>query len=229
MICNICGGTEFKAFANRPNAQCVKCYSLERTRALSHIIEREGVLFKGARVLHFAPELGLAQKIKEIVGPDNYRGVDMFPEIFNRAIGVQKFDLTKDIHDLKSGHYDLILHSHVMEHVPCWLPAVFWHLHRALKLTGVQLFCLPIMRGSYSENFSDLSEDQRKTMFGQKDHVRWIGINDLDKTIGTVFRLNEKTYNLPIDSDFATQHGINADEVKRTVFLMRKNDLLLMP
>lgn len=227
MICNICEGTVFKKFANRENAQCVKCYSVERTRGLYNILMRDKIISPGSKVLHFAPEFGLAMKIKEVVGAENYEGYDMFPQIFNKAIGVQKFDLTKDIHDLQTEKYDLVLHSHVMEHIPCWITSVLWHLHRSLKKAGTHLFCIPVSPGHSGENIGPLSDEERKRQYGQIDHVRRFGDQDIDMTIGTVFHLNERTHDLDIDTETAERHNINAREIRRTVFKMRKEDLRL--
>ncbi|MGQ3212940.1 hypothetical protein [Shinella sp.] len=228
MICNICDGTQFQTFAGRENAQCANCTALERTRALHHLIQTGDMISAGSRVLHFAPELGLAKKIRDVVGPENHDCFDLFPQRFNASIGVRKFDLMTDVYGLPSEEYDLVLHSHIMEHVPCWVAGILWHLHRSLKRTGVHLFCIPVMPGHSSEDIGPLSDEERTRRFNQKDHVRRFGDQDIERTIGTIFDLNEKTYNLSIDENVARLHNIKPAEVRRTIFKMRKGDLRLV-
>lgn len=224
--CNICGGSAFKPFANRPAAQCVQCWSLERSRAMAFFIERWGLLQPGRRVLHFAPERGIGTMVQRAVGTDNYEAYDLFPELFYPGLGVQHFDLTACA-TLETERYDLIIHAHVMEHIPCYIAPVFWHLHRALAPGGTHLFFIPVMRGRHASDFNDISEDERRLRFGQKDHVRRFGEADIDMTIGMIFDLHAGNSRFEISEGFATRHRINPTEVRRTMFAPKKGDLLL--
>lgn len=227
MICNICDGISFREVRGRPNAECVNCGSRERTRAIFELIERYNLLGSATRVLHFSPELGLSDRIKAKVGQELYDSYDLNPQNYSKCIGVKKFDLTVDAHLLPSRKYDLIIHSHVMEHIHSWVAPVLWHIHRSLTRSGTHLFCIPISMGHSTSNIGPLSKEERNHQFGQSDHVRRFGHLDIDKTIGAVFRLSPETNGLPFDESTAIKYGINIEKARREIFMMKKDDLLL--
>src|SRR3546814_17373430 len=85
---------------------------------------------------------------------------------------------------------DLILHSHVMEHIPCNITAVLYHLHRSLKPEGKQVCCVPIIRdGPYAEDLGPTSADDAAARFGQDDHVRTFGGQATRRHSGMLFSL----------------------------------------
>lgn len=230
VVCNICGSSEFRDFAGRPGAMCVSCRSFERTRCMYLVLFGRNLVAPGARVLHFAPEHGLAQRIGAVPSV-RYEPRDIDPAQYKTVTGVEKFDLARDTESLPSDTYDLILHSHVIEHIRCDVTATLFHLHRAIKPGGAHVFAIPIIHGHYAEN---LTPDPAllKTQFGQHDHVRQYGYVDLPMTIG-------KVYPLPYDYDLAREFGedtlrsanipVNAWRglTGNTVFVMRKGDIKL--
>jgi len=225
--CNICGGTSFGPFVRRPIARCTQCGSLERSRAIMHLVKTRDLVRPGMKIIHFAPERSVGAKLMSIVGRDNYEAYDLFPDQFDSALNVQKFDLT-EASTLPSGRYDLVLHSHILEHIPCYVAVVLWHLHRSLTKTGTHLFCIPVARRHHSESdFTPLSDDVRLARFGQRDHCRIFGQEDLGKTIGQVFDLTSETSGLTVPEAVALRHNFDVEEVRRTIFAMRKTDLLL--
>jgi Methyltransferase domain len=226
MTCNICGSSDFVPFVRRPNALCNNCRSLERTRGLWHLIESRKLVTRGMRVLHFAPEPAIAHKLIKIVGKKNYTAYDICPENYLADLNVQKFDLTKS-ELLPSEHYDFIFHCHVLEHIPCYVASVIWHLQRALTQKGTHLFCIPLLPGKHESDFNPNSDEVNTARFGQKDHIRRFGTLDLDMTIGKVLRMDSNTYGLEIEPEFARAHNIRAMEIKLTAFMMRKGDLIL--
>ena len=226
-ICNICGGVEFGDFAGRSKVQCSSCYSLERTRALYYLIQKEALLKAGSRVLHFAPEYGIAHKVIEKIGSENYDRFDLVPSNFPQSIGVKPFDIVREADKLHSNTYDLILHSHIIEHLPAWPTRVFWNLQRALKPNGMHLFCVPLMRGNYAADFGEIPEDERISKYGQIDHLHKFGDADLSDTLGAIFNLNDQNTGLHIAPELAARHGINEQEMQRTIFAMRKEDWAL--
>lgn len=115
----------------------------------------------------------------------------------------------------------------MLEHIPTYVAVVIWHFHRALKDGGKHLFCIPVMRGSHASDFNELSDEERTKLFGQKDHVRRFGDQDINATLGSVLKLDQNTSSFDISNEIADQHCINANEVKRTIFLMGKDDILL--
>ncbi|MGB3812938.1 MAG: methyltransferase domain-containing protein [Shinella sp.] len=138
--------------------------------------------------MHFAPELGIGRYLKSIVG-DNYEAYDINPSLYSKEFNVKRFDLVNDTEKLKSNSYDLILHVHVMEHIPCNVTAVLYHLHRALKDSGRHIFSVPFMSGCYEEDLGPLTPKEKERRFGQDDHVRKFGRDDIDMSLGKVFNL----------------------------------------
>lgn len=225
--CNICGSGEFGPFAGRAEAQCTKCFSVERTRGIALILDRLGVMKKGGRAIHFAPERGLALHLKAVMG-DGYEGYDLFPELFHPSIGVKKFNLIDDVASLPTNAYDLVLHVHVVEHLPAWPVQTLRHLHRSLKPGGIHLVCFPIYKtGRYAAEFGEIEAEVRNRKFGQLDHLHRFARADLANTMGAVFDINEHNSGFGIDQHTAQRHNINASEVMETVFAFRKEDWLL--
>jgi len=228
--CNVCGGRRFGDQRTRKDVRCLQCGSLERTRVLQLVLFQNGLVRPGMRVLHLAPELGIARNVQKVAG-DGYEACDLFPEKF-RSLPVRKMNLVTDAEALPSGRYDVVIHSHVMEHLPCDVTSVLFHLHRSLTPTGVHVFSVPMRVGHYEANLGDMPEEERIKRFGQNDHVRMFGARDIAVTLGMVFRL-------PAEYDLEAQFG--ADVLDRfnipkkvrkgfsssSVFAVKKDDIRL--
>jgi SAM-dependent methyltransferase len=147
---------------------------------------------------------------------------------------VRRFDLVAASPSLPDNHYDLILHSHVLEHVPCNIANVLLHLYRALKPNGLHVFCVPLAPGHYDEYLGPMSAEEATKRFGQSDHVRSFGVRNLDRHLGLLVNINPKP--LLYDTfDKSTSDQRNIPESERaglsgsTVFVTRKADFLLQP
>jgi phosphoglycolate phosphatase len=184
------------------------------------------------RCLHIAPEAALAPRLHALLG-EGYEPVDIDPGRFPFAPNIRPFDLVADVASLPSGTYDLILHSHVMEHVQGNVTAILFHLHRALRSDGSHVCCMPIIRDRhYAEDLGPLPPEEAQMRFGQEDHVRIFGALDLPLTLGMIFAL-PKRYELLDDYDapLLVRHAI--PEVAwsgwsaNSVLVLKKADLLL--
>jgi hypothetical protein len=185
--CNICGNQDFADVKSRAMARCTSCGSVERTRLLWLYLQ--DMNFDDLRILHLAPEQGLYEKLKELTRPDHYVCADFDPDRYRRfAKDIIAIDLT-DLDGQPSDAYDLILHSHVMEHIPCNIAYTMFHLHRMLKPGGQQLCVIPFLPGKYDESFQDISESERVRRFGQHDHVRRFGTDDIPRHLGAIVAL----------------------------------------
>jgi phosphoglycolate phosphatase len=217
---------------SRKGVRCADCNSLERTRPVRVVLHALDRPKRGDRILHFAPERGLAQLFKTI-SPEGYEPADFNPAIYPDASS-RRFDLTTDCASLEADSYDLILHLHVLEHIPINIAYVLHHLHRALKPTGLHIFCVPIVDAPYDEYFGSLSHEDALRRFGQNDHVRLFGEKDVHRHLGAILRL-KGTYSLRDYADDATLARFNIPEALRsglnsnTIFVMQKNDYLLWP
>jgi SAM-dependent methyltransferase len=188
--CPCCGG-RFRRMSRRRisgwGGICPRCRSHPRHRAIALLLARGDL--PGRRLLHFAPE-------------------PLLDPVFARLPGVER--LTADLHapadlrlditkmDLPDDSFDLILCSHVLEHVPDDRAAMR-ELRRVLSDGGLALVLVPYRpEVTTYEDPSITSPFDRMVAFGQQDHVRIYG-NDLsdrlreagfdvvDRTVGELF------------------------------------------
>ena len=189
MQCNICMGREFIDFNGRVAILCSTCKSAERHRLLWFYLERLG-LTPASRVLHLGPEPGIYGRLAQLLVPANYDVRDFSPERYAFATGIKHIDLSC-VDTLPSDHYDLIVHSHVLEHVLCNIAHPLYHLHRALKPHGKHVFQVPFNGGRYDECFQDIGSAERIRRFGQDDHVRSFGSLDVSSHLGKLLDIDD--------------------------------------
>lgn len=186
--CNLCGGTAFKARNDRPNVLCTSCGSLERARFLKIYLERIGIS-SSHRVLHIAPDNGLVDWLHGICN-DSYVCADISEARYSHLPNYHQMDLCSRKWPVDEQRFDLIIHSHVLEHLPCNYSAVMRRLNGLLTPDGRQLVVIPIFSGYYAEDLRPLSPTVRadnKKRFHQGNHVRLFGRVDLHKTFGALF------------------------------------------
>lgn len=188
--CNFCGSDDLRTFRGRPACRCAQCMSLERTRIAKLVLDGHR-LRPGQRVLHLAPERALSKYLQAAVGPEHYDAIDIDPSRYP-WLNVRRVDLVTDAEKLPTEAYDLVLHSHVIEHIPCNITAVLYHLHRSLTNDGLHLFAMPIDGGRrYSETLAPLEREQALSEYGHPEHVRRFCRADLDRTLGMIFDFPE--------------------------------------
>lgn len=192
MKCNLCGSTEFRDVNARRKVLCARCGSYERTRLLKLYVDSLD-LPPTARVLHLAPESGLYHALRER-WPE-YVAADVDVQRYSHISGLRHFDLM-NLDDYGAlGTFDLIVHSHVIEHLRCNYTAVLVKLHKLLRASGHHLFSVPVYGSFYEESLAPLSPDEATRRFGQFDHVRRFSASDIQSTIGAIFRI-PPTYQL---------------------------------
>jgi SAM-dependent methyltransferase len=150
---------------------------------------RDLSLSTDARILHLAPEKGLYEALSRKVSSGSIHATDIDPRRYAHIPGIQRLDLC-DLDEIPSDSYDLIVHSHVLEHVPCNIAYPLYHLHRALKPDGWHICVIPFMPGRYDETFDDIGDAERTRRFGQFDHVRRFGRDDIPRHLGAVLDLS---------------------------------------
>jgi SAM-dependent methyltransferase len=185
--CSVCGYSGRFQAAGRPrriDARCPRCGSAERYRLLALWLDRHGAALRDARVLHFAPEKGLAKLLKARVG--SYQSADVTP---GRA------DLVRDIEAIAEpdASYDCIVCSHVLEHVDD--RKALLEIYRVLKPGGLALIMLPVIEGwpKTYENKAVVTPEERTRHYGQSDHVRYYGADIRDRIREAGFELDEFT------------------------------------
>lgn len=227
--CNLCGSEEFKDLKHRVNAICARCGAYERTRVMKLFIDRMNI-GSSSSVLHLAPERGLYETLRGRAGLYICGDIDM-PR-YSHIPEMIEVDLCNPETYVNLGSFDLIIHSHVIEHVPCNYTAVLINLHRMLKPNGIHMFAVPIYGEAYEEDLSPLSEVEKEQRFGQFDHCRRFSANDLGKTLGAIFETPKK-YQL---SDWFSQDALDRANIPdyarqgmsgHTVFSVRADQIKL--
>jgi SAM-dependent methyltransferase len=178
--CPCCDGT-FRTFISRwsDDRLCPRCLSLRRHRALSlFLLEHLGAADGRRTLLHFAPEEGLAAKLRAIPNVDYVSG-DLDP----RSPALVNFDITAI--PFRDRSVDVVVCSHVLEHVTNDRLAMR-ELHRVLRPDGCMYTMHPVYRGIATtiEDPGVTDPDERRRLFGQIDHVRKYSLDDFIARLG---------------------------------------------
>ena len=197
--CPCCSATFelFRHYSGRPRAACPNCGARERHRALWLYLRDEVVVRRVPwTMLHFAPEPEISEKLRE-VGALTYTTADLEPGRADEA-----FDITAIPHP--EGSFDLVLISHVLEHVPHDERALA-EIFRILTPGGRAILQHPIRYRSPTtyEDFSITSEADRATHFGQFDHVRVYGRDFIERVRRAGFAVTHRRFEQ--ERDFATR------------------------
>jgi SAM-dependent methyltransferase len=154
---------------------CPICFSNSRTRLLCEYLLKEikiENLSYQISLLHVAPEYGISARLRK--NAIDYVAVDISPQEYNDIGGVTYCDITAI--DFPDEHFDLIICSHVLEHVPDDRLAIK-ELFRVLRPKGTAILQVPIsasLQRTVEDPFlKDPRECERR--FGQHDHVRIYG------------------------------------------------------
>jgi SAM-dependent methyltransferase len=216
--CPCCGRTARKfmptilpAGPNRAGARCPNCGARDRQRYLRLYLERKtNLLVDPLHVLHFAPE----RIFEEWLG--SRPNLDYVSTDLARPRAMVKADIT-DL-PFPDGSFDVILCSHVLEHVVDDRTAM-QELYRVLRRGGWALVLVPIdfRRAETFEDPTIVGPADRERFFGQADHVRVYG---RDFTA----RLEEAGFTVRVE-DFTRELG--ESEVRRYGLRPRKPDLHL--
>jgi SAM-dependent methyltransferase len=202
--CPCCGG-RFRRMSRRRisgwGGICPRCRSHPRHRSIALLLARGDL--PGRRLLHFAPE-------------------PLLDPVFARRPGVER--VTADLHapadlrlditkmDLPDGSFDLILCSHVLEHVPDDRAAMR-ELRRVLSEAGLALVLVPYRpEVTTYEDPSITSPLDRMVAFGQQDHVRIYGSDLPDRLREAGFEVEDRTAGELFDAVSVARGELDPDE-----------------
>jgi SAM-dependent methyltransferase len=171
--CPCCSG-RFRSFSgSQSDARCPRCWSRSRQRTLYLFLRDTGLLRPSLRVLHIAPEEGIYRHLR---GNEGYVPADLFAGVRSIAeFSVEDIPYPDD-------SFDVVLCSHVLEHVPDDLRAMR-EFRRILAAGGRAVLQHPI-KLALARTFEDdaiSTPEQRERAYGQHDHVRLYGRDFADR------------------------------------------------
>lgn len=154
---------------------CSSCSASDRERLYAYWIKQQvssGRMPQSARVIHFSPELGLSNLI---------RNLNLFNDYQTADLNGPNVDHNVDLLDLpfESDSFDFFICSHILEHVQDDRQAIR-ELFRITKPNGCGILMAPIIVGLEKtiEDPTITSGGERWHLFGQDDHVRLYSHDD---------------------------------------------------
>jgi SAM-dependent methyltransferase len=187
------------------NFSCPVCDSHDRERHLYLYLKASGLMerLSSLRILHFAPERRLSQRIAGLK-PVEYVKADLYP-IDDSIIRVDLLDI-----QFPDSRFNLVIANHVLEHVLDDRRAVR-EIARVLAPGGHAILQTPFARGLRHcfEDEGITSDSARLQAYGQEDHVRLFGADIFDRFAQNGFqsRVQDHHQLLPqVDSRLA---GVN--------------------
>lgn len=154
-----------------PLAVCPICFSHGRHRMFWLWLPRDTDLFddRKKKLLQIAPN-GPEKLLAELI--QKVKSVEYLSGDLSNPLAMVHMDIT-DIH-YPDNFFDVILCSHVLEHVPEDRKAIA-ELFRVLKPGGWAILQVPILGEETFEDPSVIDPNERMRLFGQFDHVRRCG------------------------------------------------------
>lgn len=168
VFCPVCQGS-FSGFVDSSVGSCPACGAGARHRFFFlYLQSRTNFFSERLKVLHFAPEHCFFRRFRKIANID-YLSADL-----NSPRAMKKVDMTAI--PFADESFDVILSSHVLEHVPDDRKAMR-ELCRVQKKGGWSIHLVPIdySREKTYEDASVNSDELRQRIYGHHDHKRIYG------------------------------------------------------
>lgn len=176
--CNICNSHLAKWIyvgrMDHGNRVCPVCNSYGRHRFMAMVLRHELSPLRTPNwtLLHFAPELGLQKWIKQqMPAGATYVSADLNSREVDLNLDIQRINLP-------SNSVDVILLSHVLEHVDDDALALR-EMHRVLVPGGKLFVQVPLGRKEVTDDEKLHTPELRRARYGKTDHVRLYG-NDIE-------------------------------------------------
>ena len=153
---------------NEEQYLCPSCACSDRDRMIVSFLEKANLVVaeEGTAVLQIAPAKSIDFWIRNNCPHLVYHTTDLFMD------GVTFSSDIQDMQGVKDGTYDLIICSHVLEHVPDDEKALC-EMKRILKEDGKIVFLVPIdLKATEIDEEWGCSEEENWRRFGQEDHCR---------------------------------------------------------
>ena len=207
VTCNVCHRSSRSWLRGKSMGRCPSCRCATRTRVLWWYVSQANRLVD-KRTLHFAPEAPLERNLRS--------------ERLSRYVTADyrnpKADIQLDIQALPfgDGEFDLILCSHVLEHIHDDRLAMK-ELRRVCSASGSVLIMVPQSSApSTVEDLSSLTPEVRRARFGEIDHLREYGQDLCEILTSAGFSVVSFSPAEHIPSATRARYGLAADQ---TIFV----------
>lgn len=204
-VCNNKLVTFFPVGQYARTATCPICASCERHRLLWLRWKMDDFAAIKGRVLHFAPEDGLLDKIRLLPEVDEY-----FPVDFNPSCSDINFADITNI-PFADNSINTIICNHVLEHIPDDRKAM-GELYRVLANDGIVFITIPI--SDHETTFEDATvntPELREKIYGQSDHVRIYGQDFILRLKSSGFHIEEFTAGNNFSAEEIEKYGLAND------------------
>lgn len=204
--------------SDRDQFGCPYCYSFDRERHLFLYFDKTGIwdVLRNARILHFAPERNLQEKIKTL-DPKEYILGDFAP----KNDQIIKLDATNIA--FEDNRFDVVICNHVLEHIPAYYAAIK-EIYRVLNKGGMAILQTPYSK-LLKNNFEDenLNTDELRWFFyGEADHFRIFSEHQFFEDLRKAgFKIELLKHIDLFDPEISYYFGVNPKEDLVRVF---KND-----
>jgi SAM-dependent methyltransferase len=198
--------------------ECPRCGANDRLRHLVLYLDATSLMSRvsGGRVLHFAPEKKLTERIVA-ARPTTYIRADIAPG----SAEIVRVDMTAM--QFADDSFDLLIANHVLEHVAD-LAAALREVARVLVPGGLAILQTPYSRVLHRmfEDPGVQAEDARLELYGQEDHVRLFG-SDIAEHIAHLSGMTPcvSTHDELLGHVDFHRHGVNPHEP----FLLFRKDV----
>ena len=175
---------------NKDKYTCPVCGSSDRDRLIVSFLKKINLptASEGTRILQIAPSSVIDLWIKNWCPNVDYDTTDLYMD------GVTFKSDIQNMNNVDSEKYDVIICSHVLEHVQDDMKAMA-EMKRILKEDGIIVFLVPIdlNRDNIDEEWG-LSEEENWRRFGQNDHCRAYSKQGLIERLSEYFYVNQLGY-----------------------------------
>lgn len=187
---------------NKKEFICPYCKSIDRTRFIMIYINKYYRRKERVKILYFAPTSGGIS----FLGKMNNMEVDTI-DLYNKGVKYN-YDI-QNLSGIKDNIYDLIICSHVLEHVNNDILALK-ELYRVTKEGGKVLILVPLdLNKVWLDEEYGLNESENWKRFGQIDHVRRYTEDEIVKRMTDVgFKCRIFTRN-NLDDKVVTENAFN--------------------
>ncbi len=201
---------------------CPFCSSFPRHRAMWLYLQNNDLFKSGIKILHVSPEPSVFNIMSEM---ENYTAIDKFASGYAYPKSVLQMDVEQL--NFNDESFDLIICSHVLEHVDDDIVAIK-EMGRVVKKEGKILIMIPIEKdlNTTYEDKNIISPKERLKHFGQSDHVRLYGM-DFGQRVEQSELYCEviSTRELTNESDFV-KYGLDDDFI---FVLTRNKNVTIVP